>query len=305
MTATELGTPPGPARSGSTSQRLLVTLLGDYWFGRTVHIPSSALVALLGEFGVTEQAARAALSRVVRTGHLEGTKEGRRTSYRLSATSARQAVIYGRAIMRFTAARPDSERTAWDGRWTVVAYAIEVQEPDDRRRIRRRLRELGFAPLQDALWVCPRRRAQQACRVLHDLGIAGFTVLEGASTSEASALDPTMAFELDVVAETYRSLIADLEPSLARVSEGTVEPAEALLMRTMAMDPWRQMALLDPNLPVELLPPDWPGWEARRLFTGIYDGLGGLAEERVREVVAPFSPEAAEAVHHDTVANPR
>src|SRR5262245_65784953 len=38
--------------------RLLLTLLGDYWWRRTEPMPSAALVALLAEFGVSDSAAR-------------------------------------------------------------------------------------------------------------------------------------------------------------------------------------------------------------------------------------------------------
>jgi PaaX-like protein len=51
---------------GATAQRpprLLLTLLGDYWWQRTEPLPSAAIVALLAEFGVSDSAARAALSR--------------------------------------------------------------------------------------------------------------------------------------------------------------------------------------------------------------------------------------------------
>ncbi len=46
--------------------RLLLTLLGDYWWRRTEQLPSMALIALLAEFGVSDVAARAALGRLVR-----------------------------------------------------------------------------------------------------------------------------------------------------------------------------------------------------------------------------------------------
>jgi phenylacetic acid degradation operon negative regulatory protein len=40
-------------QSGPEPQRLLTTLLGDYWYWRDEHIPSSTLVSLLGEFGIS------------------------------------------------------------------------------------------------------------------------------------------------------------------------------------------------------------------------------------------------------------
>ena len=57
--------------------RLLLTLLGDYWWRRTEPLPSAALVALLAEFGVSDSAARAALSRLTRNGLLITSKSGR------------------------------------------------------------------------------------------------------------------------------------------------------------------------------------------------------------------------------------
>ena len=56
--------------------RLLLTLLGDYWWRRTEPLPSAALVALLAEFGVSDSAARAALSRLTRNQLLVTSKSG-------------------------------------------------------------------------------------------------------------------------------------------------------------------------------------------------------------------------------------
>src|SRR6201981_2917402 len=53
-------TAPGPV--AQRPPRLLLTLLGDYWWQRTEPLPSAVIVALLAEFGVSDSAARAALS---------------------------------------------------------------------------------------------------------------------------------------------------------------------------------------------------------------------------------------------------
>ena len=50
-------------QTGANPQHLIVTLLGDYWSGRTEHLPSAGLVALASEFDITPASARAALSR--------------------------------------------------------------------------------------------------------------------------------------------------------------------------------------------------------------------------------------------------
>lgn len=292
-------------RTDSTSQGLLLTLLGDYWFGRRSYIPSAALVALLAEFGISAQAARAALSRVQRAGYLEGTREGRNTSYRLSEFSAERGLVTGRRIMWFTAERP-SEARQWDGRWTIVTYALQTDQADERRQIRRELRSLGFGPLQDAVWISPR---PLAARVRDELGrdvAVSLAVFEGASLSPGASLDAERIWRLDEVAARYDAILEHLAGVLPLVKgRRRPAPADALVLRTLAMEEWRLMPRADPCLPPALLPRRWPGWEARRSFAQVYDRLGPLAAERVREVVAPFSEEAAAEVRHDSVADPR
>jgi phenylacetic acid degradation operon negative regulatory protein len=292
-------------RSGSTSQGLLLTLIGDYWWGQPMYIPSAALVALLKEFDISDQAARAALSRVQRAGYLVGERDGRRTMYRLSPESANRAVTSGRRIMQFTAETADAA-SGWNGRWTIVTYALQTDQVDERREIRRRLRRLGFGPLQDAVWVSPRVTAVQLRKGFDADHAQAVTVFEHARLAEADELDVVRVWELDELAARYDSILAQLREILPLVrARSDPSPEVALTARTEAMQEWRKMPAIDPRLPSELLPADWPGWEARRLFAEVYDALGPLAAQRVRDVIAPHSEVAAAAVHFDAVAAPR
>jgi phenylacetic acid degradation operon negative regulatory protein len=281
----------------STSQRLLFTLLGDYWWGYPEHIPSAALVALLAEFGVSEAGARAALSRVSRSGVLEGVRDGRTTSYRLSASARRTGRAYGRAVARFTGVGGAGPDQGWDGRWTCVTYTVPEDERDRRRAVRARLRALGFGPLHDGVWVSP-RRGDAAAEALTELGVDRFTVLTGAEAG--GGVDPTAAWDLGGLASTYAELVAQLTVETSRLRRRRVRPATALITRTELMSSWRGLSRVDPGLPAALLPADWPGVAARKLVVRVYDGLGPYAEERVREIVAPFSePVAAAAAYHE------
>ena len=55
------------SQAGGQPQHLLVTLLGDYWFGQREQLPSAGLVDLLAEFGISAAGARAALGRAGQT----------------------------------------------------------------------------------------------------------------------------------------------------------------------------------------------------------------------------------------------
>lgn len=319
---TRTTTPPSPDRTlfgpVSTSQRLLFTLLGDYWWAYRGHIPSAALVALLAEFGVSEAGARAALSRVSRAGILEGRRVGRTTWYRLSPGARRYGRAHARAVARFTGVADDEGEVTepWDGTWTCVTYTVPEDERDTRRAVRARLRTLGFGPLHDAVWVSPRGDGEAAVQALEELGVERGTVLTGARVAadgQTGGIDPAAVWELDALRDTYTDLVRRLSGEatrLRRARPSSEEPgrdggraAAALITRTEVMSTWRSLSRLDPGLPDELLPRDWPGATARRLMVEVYDGLGPLAEARVRAIVEPFSEEVADAATHHPLAS--
>src|SRR6201987_5109280 len=146
--------PPGPWTSpGAAAQRpprLLLTLLGASGWQRPEPLPSAAIVALLAEFGVSDSAARAALSRLTRNGLLLTSRHGRRTYLHLSARAADVLDDGGRRIFSF-GRRP----APWDGMWSLVAFSIPEEHRAARDELRKALRWLGFAPLYDGLWVSP------------------------------------------------------------------------------------------------------------------------------------------------------
>ena len=80
-TADELDLPR--KQVGPNPQHLLITLMGDFWHGRAVAVPSSALVDVLGEFDISPASARSALSRLARRGILAITDDPARGNSKL------------------------------------------------------------------------------------------------------------------------------------------------------------------------------------------------------------------------------
>ena len=283
-------------QAGGSPQHLLLTLLGDYWYGQRAALPSAALVALLGEFGITEVSARAALSRLARRGLLELSKSGRRTSYALSARAADVLREGVRHILTFGA-----REEPWSGQWTVAAFSVPEDHRDLRHNLRTRLGWLGFAPLYDGVWVCPHERSQEVSRVIADIGIDTATVFRAETAGDLPpGGNPLRAWNLDALRNTYVDLQAEYEPVRERLRTGQIGTAEALIARTAFMDAWRNFPNLDPELPDVLLPPKWPRAQARNLFIELYDGLAWLAEKRVVQVVTEFDEGLAHLVRSHT-----
>jgi phenylacetic acid degradation operon negative regulatory protein len=291
--------PSGPWTSpGAAAQRpprLLLTLLGDYWWQRTEPLPSASIVALLAEFGVSDSAARAALSRLTRNGLLVTSKSGRRTFSRLSSRAAEILDDGARRIFSFGAASQP-----WDGMWSLVAFSIPEDNRAARDALRKQLRWRGFAPLYDGLWVSPRDHAAEVIGYLKDLDITTGTAFR-ASSVPADGEIPARAWDLAGLRQRYEYFISFAGQLRDAAAAGRVPPTDALIARTRVMDEWRAFPALDPDLPAELLPSAWPRASARELFIGCYDLLGPLAALRVRQIITRYSPELADrAAYHSS-----
>lgn len=272
-------------QTGASPQRLLTTLLGEYWLESTAALPMSGLIGLLAEFGISETSARATANRLVKRGVLAAEKSGRQSYLRLSDDGREDSRQKNGSIMRFGARSQE-----WDGVWTVAAFSVPEQERHVRHRVRSYLRWLGFAPLFDGLWVSAHADPATLEPILRAAGVESLTVLRA---SEAGGHSPLRAWDLDEVAASYRKFLSAHRKSLAQMNAGTVSPSEALVIRTRVFDAWRVFPGLDPGLPDELLPADWPRAQARQVFTALYDGLAPLAALRFRQIIAVYDDSLA------------
>ncbi|CAM3520059.1 PaaX family transcriptional regulator C-terminal domain-containing protein [Kibdelosporangium persicum] len=278
---------------GGAPQHLLMTLYADYWLSTNGRVSSAALVRLLAEFGITEASGRAALSRLSRRGMITVHRNGRRTFYGVDGTAATTLRDAVRKVMAFGAAPQP-----WDGTWTTVAFSIPEEQREIRHQLRTRLRWLGFAPIFDGFWISPTALADEAVHELDELGVTSAVVMR--SDGPVSGRPLTEAWDLDEVRGLYGEFIETVSPLVERVRAGAVTAAEALVARTEVMDQWRTFRWKDPDLPHELLPGDWPRDAAREKFVEVYDGLGPLAEHRVRQVVRELDPDDVDLVRHHT-----
>src|SRR5918996_2368360 len=189
-------------QTGANPQHLIVTLLGDYWFGRREHLPSAGLVAVTNEFEITSTSARAALSRLARRGLLDSSKDGRRTFYGLTPHAERVLSEGVTRIMSFGLADGP-----WDGSWVVVIFSVPEDQRDVRHVLRTRLRWLGFGPLYDGVWVSPRADPEDAAGLLEELGVASATVLVSRISHTIKGGSPLSAWDLEALRGTYGAFI--------------------------------------------------------------------------------------------------
>lgn len=282
--------------SHDSTQNAVVTLLGEFWrYSPALTIPSAALVDLLVSMSITAPAARAALSRLSRKGTLEVTRSGRNTGYSLAPAVA--ATVPASEMLTMTFGQAERE---WDGEWTVIVFSLPESQRDQRQALRDWLRWLGFGPARDGVWISPHSDLE-----LTKTTLAGLLPDDGLifrSADLTGSVRPFDVWPLAEIRDRYQTFIAELRPVVYRLREGMIAPAEALQLTVSVLGRWRGFPTVDPDLPREYLPEDWPRREARRLFVAVHDACVGPATGHVRAIVRRYDEAAAAAAAGLTVA---
>src|SRR3954466_12117182 len=141
----------GPAGAGVLRpQAVLLTFFGAYLLGRSAQVATSSVLEVLGRAGVSEHAARSALSRMARRGLLRRERRGRQVYLGLTP---RTREILGDGDARVW--RTDAVNHQWDGSWTLLGFSLPESWQRQRHELRARLLWAGFGPLQGGLWIAP------------------------------------------------------------------------------------------------------------------------------------------------------
>jgi phenylacetic acid degradation operon negative regulatory protein len=237
-------------------QSLMFSFLGVYVLGRDTAVYSGSVIEVFARLGVTEEAVRSTLTRMVKRNLLARHRRGRRMYFGLTDHAAGVLEDGRRRVWETGAVNRD-----WDGTWTLVGFSI----PDSRRSTRHDLRSqlvwAGFGLLQSGLWIAP--GVKDAAEILAPLELGDhITVLTARAFKPTESADLVRkAFSTDRIAERYRAFLGrwDTPHPLPKVTD---DLARQLLLHT----DWLQLVRQDPHLPAEHLPPDWPAIRAEQVF---------------------------------------
>jgi phenylacetic acid degradation operon negative regulatory protein len=252
-------------------QDLVITLLGTYVRPHHDYVWSGGLVRLLGELGFSTGAARVALTRLVRRDLIARVRRGRFIYYEITDRAETLLAEGDRRIFSLGRDVPPASV------WTVVWHDIPESRRMERGRLGRRLRFLGFGTLQDGLWTSPHNRTHEVSPVCDELGIAEHVGIVVGRT--AGSLGPVAmvrrAWDTEALAARYRAFA---ERFSAYADGDGMDDREAFVVRTHIVHLFRGFALLDPNLPDELLPDTQSRAEAIATFHSAYRALSEPAQ---------------------------
>jgi phenylacetic acid degradation operon negative regulatory protein len=270
-------------RVGVASARSwLLTMLGEFVLPSTQPLWTSAAVEVLAGLGLEEKATRQALARTAADRLISSERVGRRTRWHLTEDGRQLLSDGAQRIYSFA-----GQSSTWDGRWLILSVSVPESQRELRHRLRARLNWAGFGSLGSTLWVSPNvDREAEAKRLLDELGLAAtalsFTGPYAGIGSQACVVG--QAWNLDELAARYREFLASFVQMTARTGPACVRAQIQLVHE------WRRFPFLDPQLPAELLPPDWVGARAAAIFRERHEAWSEPAQAYWQTIVdrAPF-----------------
>lgn len=235
-----------PTRRLTARSAIASTLLGV----SPPELPTRSLVATVELLGIAPGTARVAMSRMVTAGELAPTAQGYRLVGRaLLARQQRQS------LSREGAAGP------WSGSWRLAVVHADARPAAERAELRAALAALRHAELREGVWLRPDNLPDH---VLPDAEAC----VEARCTRFRTEPDEPIAlaaslWDLDSWAGAARRLLAEAAPLAHRLHRHDVTAlADSFSLAAQVL----RHLQADPLLPVELVPPHWPGPELRAAY---------------------------------------
>jgi len=262
-------------------RQLILSLYGLYARAEANWLSVASLIALMADLGVDSAAVRASVSRLKKRGVLEAERRDGQAGYVLAPGTL--------ALLREGDHRIWSQprATAADG-WLVVVFSVPESRRDQRHALRSQLARLGFGTAAPGVWIAPGTLYDETLGVLERQGLASYTEFFRGDYLGVGEVTGRVGewWDLAAIAKEYDELLAAVA-SLQDVSRpGTTRgDADAFAAYVPMLTAWRRLPYLDPGLPIDALPRDWPGIEAASVFAARDRRLRKAAERHARRVV--------------------
>ena len=260
---------------------VIFTLFGGYINHRGGEVWVGSLIKLLKPFGLSENAIRLALSRMSKQELIHRSKIGRESYYSLTK-KGNSWMLYGkhRTLER--------ENKKWNKKWMLLTYNIPEKLRHLRDNLRRELQAMGYGSLGSSLWISPYDLMEELNKISDKLKVAKYIeTFEARYTGLHEDLKLTAkAWDIMELEKLYKKFLKKYSHLLSKLKEKvekkhTIDSGECFARRFRVTAEFIDIALDDPMLPLELLPADWAGLEAREICFEYRKLLGQEAEKFV------------------------
>jgi len=219
----------------------------------------------MADFGISERLVRTSVFRLARDGWLQSEQVGRRSYYSLSQEGRSR---FEQATHRIYGVPAGN----WSGHWCLLL--LSGLDTSAKEVARKEFGWLGFAQLSANVLAHPAPDLADLDLAIKRIGVADqLVVLDGQTIRNESGMRHLAhnGWNLSDINERYEEFLTMFRPVMKAISSAVkIDEKQAFMVRTLLIQEYRKVLLRDPQLPGELLPPDWKGTAAYQLCRNLY-----------------------------------
>lgn len=244
----------------------------------------AALIRLLGDLGVGEQAVRSSISRLKRRGSLNSSRRNGAAGYSPSP-ELQQALLEGdhRIFGR--------NRATVDDGWVTAIFSVPEEQRKKRHELRSALAGHGFGIMAPGVWIAPGTIADETPEMLRRRSLHGYVTLVRGQLLTADPTTDNLAnlvgqwWNLAELSAQYQEFIDIYDALAAELDRGATSDRGAFSAYVPMVTAWRRLPYLDPGLPLKLLPAPWPGARATELFHDLHRRMSAPAHRHATAII--------------------
>lgn len=155
------------------------------------------------------------------------------------------------------------ETQHWDGKWRLVWFSIPEKQRSKRDKFRRYLESLGLKPILNSLWITPVPIKNKLSSYISKHNLNQMVVfVESATIMGLESQQIIAAWDFDVFRLYYNDFMSKADQILNSPQKNTFELKKLIFEYATILN-------CEPNLPIELMPRDWPRFRANLYYRKI------------------------------------
>ncbi|WCE30911.1 PaaX family transcriptional regulator [Vibrio sp. SCSIO 43137] len=257
---------------------LIISFYGDYLWTCGGGIWLGSLINLMDTLGFNQRVVRSSVFRLHKDEWLTVSKEGRKSYYYLEPERYNEMLGANKKIYH-------SLEHEWNNRWNLIHTNLGPTHSNkaEVRFIQHKgfgLYEKDFFIQPDLQQLTPEIKQQIVARV------PSARIFQQAElfSSDGDTLREmvSQAWDLERIEAEYRDFYTLFEPVsqvLEKMTSSDISEEEAFKLRLLVIHFYRRIIVRDPDLPVALLPQEWPRKRAEQVAINIYHKVHAKAME--------------------------
>ncbi len=249
-----------------STKSLIVTVFGDTLAHHGQSVALTSLIDVLARMDIGGRAIRTSVNRLLREGMLQSAKIGRNSYYQFSEIGRHHSHWADRRIY-------DLGHSALNEDWSLVL--VTPMPAPQLAAFQKGLSWLGYRPLRPGLFAHYANIGTELNQLIDDLRIEPHPVVYTAKIDNGVPHHATKqliydSWDLESLAKRYRAFCMAYRPIIHALRQREIGEDSSFFLRTMLIHEYRRILLKDPELPVDLLPANWPGFAAKEIAARLY-----------------------------------